>query len=118
MTVNIESSFHAIPPKELPKYDRPIQEVINQRRRQLIIHSVLYYRMNTSIVDDHTFDRWSRELVDLQRAYPKDSSEAPFSEEFEDFDGSTGFHLAAIPWGHDKAQQLLKVHRGRGKNDR
>ncbi len=111
----VPSEVRAVPPIQLPRYDRPIKEVINQRRRQLIVHSVLYYRMNTNIVSDHDFDRWCKELVDLQMMYPKESSEVPFAEEFKDFDGSTGFHLASIPWGQEKAQQLLNYHKGRVK---
>lgn len=107
----VESPMRAVPPVELPTYDRPIIEVINQRRRQIIVHSVLYYRMNTNIVSDHDFDRWCNELVSLQLTYPTESKEGVFYEEFKDFDGTTGFHLSDNVWGIGKAQQLLQYHR-------
>lgn len=87
-----------------------IIELIGRRRRQIIIHSVLYYKLDSPLVEDHVFDKWCRELVELQSKYPQESAVAPFSKEFEDFNGSTGFHLAGYEWGLNKALQLLRIH--------
>lgn len=90
--------------------EQTITELIQQRRRQLMVHSHGYYRMNDSMVTDYTFDRWSVELVALQEQYPKESKEAPLYEYFEDFDGSTGAHLPThlLPWVGSKWEQLKR----------
>ena len=44
-----------------------IAELIQRRRLQLLIHSCLYYNMDTNIVSDKKWDEWARELVKLQK---------------------------------------------------
>ena len=86
----------------------PAAAAIVQRRTQMLVHSYLYYALNTSIVSDSTFDRWARELVDLQRQHP-----APihfYDLDFADWDGSTGYHLPQYPWVVDRGQHLLHLH--------
>ena len=79
--------------KELSSEDEKIKELINRRRRQILVHSCLYYRMNTSLISDAAFDKWSYELVDLQRKYPEIAAQCIYAKTFETFDGSTGFDL-------------------------
>lgn len=89
-----------------------IKELINRRRRQLTVHSFLYYQLNTNIISDITFDTWAKELADLQEAYPKLSKEVPFAKEFEGFDGSSGFDLPYTnPYFQDIGFRLLKTHK-------
>ena len=78
-----------------------------------MVHSVLYYRMNTSLITDQLFDQWCKELVMLQKGNPKEASEAEFSEEFKNFTGETGFHFSDQPWAVEKAQRLLQIAEGR-----
>jgi len=82
---------------------------INQRQRQIIVHSVLYYKMDTNLINDKTFDRWSRELVRLQAEYPEIAKKSVFYRELKDFDASTGFYLADNLWGYMKAMQILNT---------
>lgn len=70
-----------------------ISELINRRRRQILIHSAIYYELNDNIIDDRTWSKWALELVDLQKKYPEIAEKCVYAEEFRDFDGSTGFHL-------------------------
>lgn len=87
---------------------------INQRRRQMIIHSYIYYRLGTSIIDDKTFDRWAYELRDLQRQYPTEASECVYAAAFANWDGTTGFDLPiGDVWVQQKATQLLRYHERR-----
>lgn len=88
--------------------DSKIAELINRRRRQIIVHSTIYYRCATSLISDATFDAWSRELVELQRQHPGIAGQCDWAELFSDYDGSTGFHLCGIPWGYSKALELLR----------
>lgn len=59
----------------------------------MLVHSFIYYQLNDSIISDETFDRWAKELVELQETYPTESELAPFYEAFKGFDGSSGFDL-------------------------
>ena len=91
-----------------------IEELINRRRRQLTVHSFLYYQLNTNIISDSTFDAWSKSLVDLQTKYPEIAAKCVYAAEFEEFDGSTGFNL---PYHYPEIQstghKLLKIARKR-----
>lgn len=103
-------------PKLAPKpskEDPGIIELIERRRRQIAVHSELYYRMNESIISDHTFDQWCKELVELQLRHPHVARAAALYDKFKDFDGSTGFHLTGDPWVLSKAMNLLDYHRKR-----
>jgi hypothetical protein len=86
-----------------------ILTLINRRRRQILVHSYLYYRLNTNLIDDHTYDAWSKELAELQRKYPEESSAGIYARDFADYDGSSGFDLPlGEPWIHSVAAMLIK----------
>lgn len=80
-----------------------ITEKIQQRRYQILVHSYIYYQLNDSIVSDDVFDRWAKELFELQEKYPDEAKKARFHNEFVDFDGSTGFDL---PYSHPDIQAI------------
>lgn len=88
--------------------DRVIYELINRRRRQILVHSVIYYKMNDNLIADSTWSKWAVELADLQEKYPEIAKRAPYAEAFEDFDPSSGYNLPLDdPWAINKAHQLL-----------
>lgn len=70
-----------------------IRSLITRRRLQILVHSCLYYGMDTSLIPDHMFDKWSQELVQLQNDYPEIAEKCDYAKAFKDFDGSTGFDL-------------------------
>lgn len=74
-------------------YDDPIAAKIQQRRYQILVHSLLYYELDSSLVSDHTWARWGEELVELQKNNPESSKKVIFYEAFKNFDASTGFDL-------------------------
>jgi hypothetical protein len=89
-----------------------LASLINRRRRQILVHSFLYYRLNESIISDNTFDLWAKELVDLQTENPAIASEVPYAKEFEGFDGSSGYDLPHFyPEIQAVGLQLLKFHK-------
>lgn len=90
----------------------PIAEIIQRRRIQMLIHSKLYYDMDTSLITDKQFDEWGRELVQLQKDNPEIAKRICFADAFKDWDASTGAFLPLQdPWIIRKAQQLLTINR-------
>jgi hypothetical protein len=91
-----------------------IMELIKRRRRQILVHSFGYYRLNDSIISDHTFDQWSRELAELQSQFPDLASQVELHYEFKDFDGSSGYDLpmgepwVASVWEHIKREHMRR----------
>ena len=79
--------------------EEPIAALIQQRRIQMLIHSRLYYKCDYNVVSDMKFDKWARELAELQKKHPTIASRVCFAEAFEDWDGSTGAFLPLDhPW--------------------
>lgn len=88
-----------------------IKEKMQQRMRQILIHSCIYYEFDMNIVDDATYDKWGNELVDLIKKYPQYLKEIEFGLEFKDYvEMPSGFNL---PYRHPdimrKARYLLKL---------
>ena len=81
-----------------------IEERINRLRRNLHVHSVIYYHLDTSIVDDAVFDRWAVELVKLHSQHPELIEQGYLWEHFKDWTGDTGMHLPI----NDKVMYLAK----------
>lgn len=74
---------------------------MNRRQNQLLVHSFLYYQLDTSVISDHTFDLWSKELAEAMREYPEIAKKSYHYKAFKDFDGSSGFDL---PFHHPEVQ--------------
>ena len=74
-------------------YDNPIAAKIQQRRYQILVHSLLYYELDVNLVSDARWAEWGQELVQLQAEHPDIASRVIFAEAFKSFDGSTGFNL-------------------------
>ena len=90
--------------------DEQIAELINRRRRQILVHSVIYYTYDDSIISDYTWSKWAQELAELQQQYPSIAANCVFADDFKGFDPSTGFDLPLDdPWAVRKAQHLLNM---------
>lgn len=91
-----------------------VYELISRRRRQILIHSIIYYKMNESIVTDALWASWAVELEELQKRYPEIAAKAPYADGFEDFDHSSGFNLPLDdPSAVAKARYILQIHKQR-----
>ena len=66
---------------------------IKQRRRQMLVHSYIYYELNQNIVSDHKWSEWAKELEQLQKDYPEESRAVEEYEQFKDWNGSSGAFL-------------------------
>jgi hypothetical protein len=89
-----------------------ILELMNRRQRQILVHSFLYYQLNESIISDHTFDMWSKELADLMVQYPEIAKKTVYYDSFKGFDGSSGYDLPYTnPEIQDTGYKLLRYHK-------
>ncbi len=112
------SSNPFIQPGQYTDEELPIAELIQRRRIQMLIHSKLYYDMNTNLIADRQFDEWGKELVQLQRNNPNIAKRICYAAAFKDWDASTGAFLPLQdPWVIRKAQQLLSINNGALKGD-
>ena len=75
----------------------------------MLVHSYIYYELNDNLISDEKWAQWARELKQLQDEYPDIAKKVKYSRMFEDWDASTGFHLAFDEWTRDKAHYLLAV---------
>lgn len=92
--------------------DSEIAELINRRRRQVLVHSVLYYRMNENLVSDSQWAAWAVELEELEKKYPHIGKTLPYADDFKNFEHSSGYNLPLHDsWAVNKAHQLLALHR-------
>ena len=67
---------------------------ISYLQRQVIVHSLLYYELNESVISDKDFDDLSRQLVKMQRNTQRDDlRNSQYYYCLKDFDGSTGFYI-------------------------
>lgn len=84
----------------------PARDDIIWMRRLLLVHSHIYYRLDDSLVSDHKWQEWADYLALLQCYY---GWEAGFYDRyFEDWDGSTGYHLPSNHFIADRARRLLE----------
>jgi hypothetical protein len=82
--------------------------LILQRRNQMLVHSYLYYVLDTSIVSDDTWQRWADDLVALQRQHP--GPVGFFDAAFADWDGSTGMHLPQNEWVVERSLLVQRLY--------
>lgn len=92
-----------------------ILELINRRRRQIVVHSYLYYKGNTSLITDYQFDLWCKELVELHKNHPRETEKAVFPEAFAGWEGFSGYDLFSKDtmtevWARLKAFQLTSYN--------
>jgi NAD-dependent DNA ligase adenylation domain len=87
-------------------------EWVNRRQRQILVHSFLYYQLNTNILPDHTYDLWCKELAAYMQQHPEIAVKSVYYEAFKNFDGSSGYDL---PYGNPEIQnvgyRLLKLEK-------
>lgn len=66
---------------------------ISTLQRWILVHSIIYYELNASLVSDKVFDANALQLVQMQNEFPDEAKESQYWYVFSDFDGTTGFDL-------------------------
>lgn len=101
-----------------------IADLIQRRRLQIMLHSYLYYELDTNLITDKLWSDWAKELEILQRDYPEIEILVPYRDGFEDWDASTG---ALLPYsnrivalanklvGNSPVKKLPKIQKTGGK---
>ena len=93
-----------------------IKEKIKQRRAQMLIHSCIYYELDSNIVDDHKWQEWAEELDVLQKENPDCLNLGFYDKHFLDWDGTTGAHLPhRHPWVYNKAKYVIWLRDNKDK---
>lgn len=82
--------------------EQEVYERINQRRRQLLVHSFLYYQLDTSEIPDHQYDKFCLDLIELQEKYPKIAETCIFPDDFRGFQTGGSYKL---PYSHPEVQE-------------
>jgi hypothetical protein len=87
---------------------------ILRKRQQILVHSCLYYRFDTNLIEDYQYDRIGKSLAELQMRYPELSKEVEYKyKAFETFgqDGCySGYNLpTSDPDVVRKAQRLMDM---------
>lgn len=91
-------------------------------QKWILVHSIIYYELNTSIVSDSMFDANSYQLVRIIRINSDEFKRTKWYYAFKDFDGSTGFDLYKKLKKKHKSELLSIAHHlisryGKGDSD-
>lgn len=92
---------------EFPNPTSEVGSLIKRRRLQMLIHSCIYYELDTEVISDNKWQEWANELAGLLKENPDEYNDR-FDEFFIDWDGTTGYNLPhRHPWVLGKAQALV-----------
>ncbi len=87
-----------------------IISLIRRRRRQILVHSCLYYKMDTNLITDEEFDKWCGELRELHKKYPQYMEIGCYDAAFKKWGGFSGYDLPTNDPDIIKvANRLLKI---------
>ena len=96
--------------------DSKIVSKMNQLEQQILIHSIIYYRLGDSIWTDDRWNNKARELQKLVEAYPEEFKQSLLYEEFKGFSWVSGYDLPLYNTGYtEKALWLLEYHKAHKK---
>jgi hypothetical protein len=82
-------------------------ERVKMLRSGMLIHSYIYYSLDSNIITDHQFDERAAELVGLQAQLFMQVGW--YDDAFAGWTGATGCHLPADDWVINKANYLMRL---------
>lgn len=62
-------------------------------QRQIIVHSILYYELSESVIQDFQFDSICKQLLMFQEKLGNEYKRTDYYQYFYDFKGETGYYL-------------------------
>lgn len=68
-----------------------VLEKVSALHRYILVHSCIYYEMDSSIIDDKQYDKAAYLLVEMQKEV--NILDTDYGDIFTGFDGTTGFDL-------------------------
>ena len=77
------------------KFHEPftIVERIQLLQRWIMVHSCIYYELDSNIADDYTYDNNAKQLASLINEYPEEAKRSKYYKYYYDYTGETGYHL-------------------------
>ena len=93
--------------EENPILKEEVRSLIARRRRQMLVHSHIYYKLDDNVIDDHLWQKWANELRDLQSQYGEVWEES-LDNQFKGWTGDTGAHLKCTPSQTFLAENLVR----------
>ena len=96
----------------MSEWKNQLKELMERRQRQILVHSIIYYKYDQNIISDYTWSKWAKELYDMQKANSEIAKETALYDIFKDFDYSTGSNLPMDhEWGNHVAGCVMYYHR-------
>lgn len=62
-------------------------------QRQIMVHSILYYEMHESVIEDFRFDQLCRQYMEMVKHAGSIPEKTQYWYVFRDFDGMTGYYI-------------------------
>lgn len=73
--------------------DWTMLDKIDYLQKMILVNSALYYKYDTNALSDHEYDSISEQLVQYMNEYPISKRISKYAYVFDDYDGTTGYHL-------------------------
>ena len=94
------------------------QTKIQMLQRWILVHSILYYELDTTIISDQMYDKNGAQLVKLMQRYPKDAKKSRYAYAFKKYEGSTGFDLYKKLKKEDREWLLKVAHQLKNRSEK
>ena len=67
---------------------------VSYLQRRIIVHSIIYYELNTNVISDYNYDMLAKQLFEMQNKLPvEEFKKTRYYYLLKDFNGITGFYL-------------------------
>ena len=84
---------------------------MNQLEQQILVHSILYYRLGKSILSYYRYEQYAKALKQIIQDNPEEFKQSILYKEFKDFDWVSGYDLPLYhPHYTNVAQWLIGHH--------
>lgn len=95
------------------------KEKVEYLQRWIIVHSFLYYELDSNVVEDKVFDKQAKKLVAYKEEMGEEWKNTQYYHAMSDFDGTTGFDLWEKLTEKEKRiiESIAYTIKGRGINN-